>query len=389
MKLIKYDRAKEGTLSTTIINNGNSNGSNYNTSTRGDDRNIWGQYDGGSDIDGSMTVNGTINIKAIIPPQYAPDIEDDVDGDDIEEETGGGNLNVELTITSNKVDANEVFAKNHLYVNYPHPTGTKQCVVDLIKSNADGISSNLIKINKLTSTVNNNTSEINGLKTTVRNNTTNISNNSNEIIEIKKRINEGVGVTENRVMEILNEWKYGNANRPVILLSGKISRTTTTGSTAWEWYGSMLNCISSISIIHNGGMMTISLNDATNFSNYIYAVHVNQSKSGDTGEYVSNTTVSGRGDGAHWFETRWDNKYKRVYIREFHQSDANSDAWESNSWSGDGGGIKEISITIIGYAFKKSTTAEASLLNDTQNDIIDINTVSEMTEPETEKNEIN
>lgn len=385
MKLIKYDRLKNNSNgSSTIINNNTSNNESViNPPSRGDSDNrvIWGQNDTGEDIDGSMTVNGNVTIKSIVPPTYDPD-EEGEDGEEIDEETGGGNLEVQLTITSNKVEANEVFAKNHLYINYPHPTGSKQCVNDLIKTNFDNISSNTTKINNLTATVNNHTTQINNLNTSVSNNTTNISNNTTEINNLKDRLDAGVGITEERVNEILNNWKYGNYGRPVILATGKIRKSSVTSSTTWFFDGIRLDSITNISMSYTGGLMTVSFDAANNFTNYIYSVHATQMKSGDTGDGLDNTSITGRSDGAHWFETRFDNTNRKVYIREFHQGDGNNDTWKSDYWGGDGGGIKEVAITIIGYAYKTATTAEEAALIEAQNNL-------KLTNNETELNEIN
>lgn len=385
MKLIKYDRLKKDSNgNSTIINNNNSNNESViNPPSRGDGDNrvIWGQTDTGEDIDGSMTVNGNVSIKAIVPPTYDPD-EEDGDGEDIEEETGGGNLDVELTITSNKVEANEVFAKQHLYINYPHPNGAKQCVNDLIKSNADNISSNTTKINNLTTTVNNHTTQINNLNTSVSNNTTNISNNTTEINNLKDRLDAGVGITEDRVNEILNNWKYGAYSRPVILLTGKLRKSSVTSSTTWFFEGIKLDSITNISMSYTGGLMTVSFDAADNFYNWIYSVHATQMKSGDTGDNLDNTSITGRSDGAHWFETRFDNTLKKVYIREFHQGNGDNDTWKTDYWGGDGGGIKEVAITIIGYAYKTATTAEEAALIEAQNNL-------KVSNNETESNEIN
>ena len=98
MRLIKYDRAKEGGANGTTIINSTTSSDNQggNVPTRGADRIIWGQDDNGiEDVDGSMTVNGNITIKAIVPPSYIVGGDDGADGEDIEEETGGGNLDVE------------------------------------------------------------------------------------------------------------------------------------------------------------------------------------------------------------------------------------------------------------------------------------------------------
>ena len=353
MKLIKY--SKGGASSTnTNTGSGSSGGSTTISSSVELDRTIWGQQDNGGNVDGSMTVNGNVHIKVIIPPTYDPDETDEnEDGEDVEVETGGGNLNVELTITSDKTESNEVYAKNHLYVNYPHPNGTKQCVVDLIKNNADKIAANTTNITNLTATVNNHTTQINNLTTTVNNNTTNITNNTTEIENIKSTLEGGTGITEERVKEILNNWKYGDYNRPVILANGKIRKSALTTSTEWFYEGQKLDSISKITLSHKDGLMTMTYTDATNFTNWVYAVHATQMKSGDTGDNVDNTYIKGRSDGAHWFETRIGGQNK-IYIREFHEANDDNDTWKSDYWGGDGGGIKEVAITIIGYAYNNN-----------------------------------
>ena len=136
---------------------------------------------------------------------------------------------------------------------------------------------------------------------------------------------------------------------------------------------------------YTGGLMTVSFDAADNFYNWIYTVHATQMKSGDTGDNVENTSINGRNDGSHRFETRFDNTLKKVYIREFHQTNSDNDSWNSDNWGGDGGGIKEVAITIIGYAYKTATTAEEAALIEAQANIIN----SDNTETETESNEIN
>ena len=401
MQFNKYNYADDNITIGSYSSSSSSNNSS-DTSTRGDvpsrgssaNRVIWGQYDDGGDIEESMKINGNIYIAKTSDggdeDGETGDKEDWSDTADTEEEfdydwdndTEGGSLYVENNVKAKGVEANEVFAKNHLYINYPHPNGTKQCVNDLIKSNADNISSNTTKINNITTTVNNHTTQINNLNTSVSNNTTNISNNTTEINNLKDRLNAGGGITEDRVNEILNNWKYGNYGRPVILLTGKLRKSSVTSSTTWFFDGIRLDSITTISMSYTGGLMTVSFDAADNFYNWIYTVHATQMKSGDTGDNVENTSINGRNDGAHWFETRFDNTLKKVYIREFHQTNGDNDTWNSDNWGGDGGGIKEVAITIIGYAYKTATTAEEAALIEAQNNINSNNT-------ETESNEIN
>ena len=205
MKLIKYDKIKDvNGMSITAITQAVSNtvsnniyGAPPNSSTTRSDREIWGQNDEGDDIDGSMTVNGNITIKSIISRTYDPD--DEADGDDIEEEEGGGNLDVEGKITASEIEVNNAYAKNHLYINYPHPNGTKQCVIDLIKSNADSINTNKTNITNLTNTVNNLNSTITELNSTI-----NALNNRIKTLEDNQCKCDGL--TEARVIELIKQY---------------------------------------------------------------------------------------------------------------------------------------------------------------------------------------
>lgn len=136
MKLTKYDKVEANGGNTTIIggNTTINEGNQGSGGTRGGgDRTIWGQDDeGDNDIDGSMTVHGDIHIKSITPPTYDPDDPDD-DGETIEEEEGGGSLDVELDVTVGR----------HLFINYPshpeHPDSAKKCVGEIL----GGIEKNL------------------------------------------------------------------------------------------------------------------------------------------------------------------------------------------------------------------------------------------------------
>lgn len=362
MKLIKY--SKGGASSANTNTGGGSGGSSTTISSSVElDRTIWGQQDNGGNVDGSMTVNGNVNIKVIIPPTYDPD-EEGGDGEDIEEETGGGNLNVELTITSDKTESNEVYAKNHLYVNYPHPNGTKQCVVDLIKNNADKIAANTTNITNLTATVNNHTTQINNLTTTVNNNTTNITNNTTEIESLKEKI-DALSSTDG-LDAILNRLKYGDWDNPVCLLAGKIRKTsysTTTGR--WTFDGIKKDCILGFtSITTEKGLMTITPSIKSGWNIYYYAVHVTQEVSGHTADKESISGIKHRTDvaachnniGAHWFEGYTDSG--KIYVREFHQSNGHNDEWSSDTWDAENG-IRAINITVFGYCWNTNATTAA------------------------------
>lgn len=381
MKLLKYDRGKSG--STTIINGGGSSGSGEYPPTRGggDDRTIWGQYDGGDDIDGSMVVNGNVTIQAIVPPTYEGD--DDGDGEDEEVETGGGNLTVELKITSKDVEANDIYAKQHLYI--PHPTTkAKTDIVELLKgydtritNNTTNIAANKTEIDALKGRVSttetnitNLTSKVNNNTTAITNNTTNIQANADEIEKLKNQVSnisgdiEGIDLTEitntlKSIQEELKVCKYGNYQHPVVLLAGKIrkySYASATGSFTFE--GCKSELITDLAITADGGTLYVTPTFADNTSVYINAIHVTQEMSGDTANndtatkttHSSSVSINGRSDGAHWFEAYYEDK--KFKIREFHQKNGDNDSWGNDYWGGDGGGIRAINITVIGYLFK-------------------------------------
>lgn len=381
MKLLKYDRGKSG--STTIINGGGSSSSgSVDIPTRGgsDDRTIWGQYDSGDDIDGSMVVNGNVTIQAIVPPSYD---EDDGDGEDEEVETGGGNLNVELKITSNEVEANDIYAKQHLYI--PHPTTkAKTDIVELLKgydsritNNTTNIAANKTEIDALKGRVSttetkiaNLTTTVNNHTTAINNNTTNIQANADEIEKLKQSVSdisgdiEGIDLSEitNTLKSMQNELKvlkYGNYQHPVVLLAGKIRKYSYASATnSFTFEGCKSELITNLTISTDGGTLYLTPTFADNTSAYINAIHVTQEMSGDTADnstvtkstHSSSTSIGGRNDGAHWFEAYYEDK--KFKIREFHQRDANNDSWGNDNWAGDGGGIRAINITVIGYLFQ-------------------------------------
>lgn len=382
MKLLKYDRGKSG--STTIINGGgSSSGSGEYPPTRGggDDRTIWGQYDGGDDIDGSMVVNGNVTIQAIVPPTYEGG--DDGDGEDEEVETGGGNLTVELKITSNEVEANDIYAKQHLYI--PHPTTkAKTDIVELLKgydtritNNSTNIASNKTEIDALKGRVStaetnitNLTSKVNNNTTAITNNTTNIQANADEIEKLKYQVSnisgdiEGIDLTEinntlQSIMQELKICKYGNYQHPVVLLAGKIRKYSYASATGlFTFEGCKSELITDLAITADGGTLYVTPTFADNTSVYINAIHVTQEMSGDTANndtatkttHSSSVSINGRSDGAHWFEAYYEDK--KFKIREFHQRNADNDSWGNDYWGGDGGGIRAINITVIGYLFK-------------------------------------
>lgn len=320
MRLSKWDGSPDKNKTTLI--GGGSGGDGGTTeqppSRGGGDRKLWGNNDSGDDIEGSMTVNGNVTIKAIVPPTYEPDDEGD-DGENEEQEEGGGSLDVEVDVTVGR----------HLFINYPHPEhqGEKKCVGELIKTNADAISN---------------------LTTKVENNTTNIANNTTEISKLKAS-----NLTVDDVLKLIRDnqpSKLGAYDQPVVLLSGVLERNTLSTSN-WLYTVHHLPHFDIDYPQINGGLMTIDLKVDAGYSVNVCAIHATQYHSGDTTTAVDNPTVNGRSDGAHWFECRRDSgvNTKKIYIREFHQKNGDNDSWGSDWWGGDGGGIQKINLTIIGH----------------------------------------
>lgn len=340
MKLLKYSRSKDIGSTVKVVGGGGGDSSGSTTqppSRGGEPRQIWGQTDeGDNDIDGTATLNGNVVIKAIVPPTYDPDDEDS-GGEDVEEETGGGNLDVELDATVGR----------HLFIKYPHPdhTGEKKCVGELIKTNADNIAS-------LTTKVNTNTTNIANLTQTVNTNTTNISNNADEISKLKAG-----SLTEEDVLKLIRDnqpSKLGAYDQPVVLFTGRARRVSYYNDRYYIEgiklpYFSIGNTIS-------GGLMTISITPQDGYKINVYGVQCNQERSGDTTDAIDNPTVTGRSDGAHWFECRVDAQASttKVYIREMHQRNGDNDSWGTTDWFADGG-IKAIHFTLLGYIMPPTT----------------------------------
>lgn len=377
MKLIKYSKG----ITSNSSSGGGSRGGSSESSSIELNRTIWGQQDEGEDVDGSMVVNGNVTIQAIVPPTY--DDEDGSDGDDIAEETGGGNLTVELKITSNEVEANDIYAKQHLYI--PHPTTkAKTDIVELLKgydtritNNTTNIAANKTEIDALKGRVTTVEGKVTNLTTTVNNhttaitsNTTNIQANADEIEKLKNQVSnisgdiESIDLSEitntlKSIQEELKVCKYGNYQHPVVLLAGKIHKYSYANANGlFNFSGCKSELITDLAITADGGTLYVTPTFADNTSVYINAIHVTQEMSGDTANndsatkslHSSSVSINGRSDGAHWFEAYYEDK--KFKIREFHQRDQNNDSWGNDYWGGDGGGIRAINITVIGYLFQ-------------------------------------
>lgn len=385
MRLIKYDGVSDKSIKAILSSGIGSSSNNTDSPSRGDssslERTIWGQNDVGDDIDGSMTINGNVSINCITPPSYEDDDSDD--GEDEVSEEGGGNLDVELKITSKDVESKNIYATEHLYI--PHPsTKAKTDIVELLKgydsritNNTTNIAANKTEIDALKGRVStaetnitNLTTTVNNHTTAINNNTTNIQANADEIEKLKETVSDisgdiaGIDLAEitNTLKSMQNELKvlkYGNYQHPVVLLAGKIRKYSYASATnSFTFEGCKSELITNLTISTDGGTLYVTPTFADNTSAYINAIHVTQEMSGDTADnstatkstHSSSTSIGGRNDGAHWFEAYYDGG--QIKIREFHQRDANNDSWGNDNWAGDGGGIRAINITVIGYLFQ-------------------------------------
>lgn len=381
MKFNKYNIGKGS--STTISYSGAS------TSSRGElDRMLWGNSDDGSDIDDTMFVNGSLYLRGT---DYSDEdgSDDDKEAADkeytVEADDEGGNIYADGKVKANEVEANDIYAKQHLYI--PHPTTkVKTDIIELLKgydtrisNNTTNIANNKTEIDALKGrvttvegNVTNLTTAVNNHTTAITNNTTNIQTNVDEIEKLKNQVStitgdiEGLDLTEitntlKSIQEELKICKYGNYQHPVVLLSGKICKYSykdTTGS--FYFSGCKSDLITNLDVSVDGGTLTITPIYDENTSVNICSIHVTQEMAGDTANndtytkssHSPNVSISGRNDGAQWFEAYYeDNKFK---IREFHQGNGDNDSWVSDNWKGDGGGIRAINITVIGYLFKLS-----------------------------------
>lgn len=385
----KYNVGKKDGGSTTVNYSGGSSSSSSSVGSRSDvelDRTLWGNKDDGGDIEDTLFVNGSIYLQGA---DYS-----DEDGDDddkeaadkeymLEDDDEGGNIYADGKVKSNEVEANEIYAKKTLYI--PHPTTkAKTDIVELLKGydsritqNSTNIASNKTEIDALKNRVGtaetnitNLTTKVNNNTTAITNNTTNIQANADEIEKLKDSINSlsddlgsidlsSLSTLIQQLQQDMKAVKYGNYQHPIVLLSGTISKYSYSNATnLWHFSGCKSELITDLAISVDGGTMYVTPTYADNTSVNINAIHVTQEMSGDTADnstvtkslHNSAATINGRNDGAHWFEAYYNES--KIKIREFHQKDGNNDSWGSDYWGADGGGIRAINITVIGYLFQ-------------------------------------
>lgn len=255
MKIVKYNKLKEGQVKASAIVGGGGGGSSTTIEGGGSvslDREIWGQRDTGDDIDGTATINGNVIIKVI---EDLPD-EDDEDeggsGDYVDYETGGGNLTVELLTTTKDLEVqNDAYIHKHLYINYPdepgHPDSAKKCIGEIIKNIESDIKTNADNIKTNKDNIKTNADDIAGLKTRMTSaekqidiNAIAIKNNNDEIIALKNRTTANETAIANylpvgaiimfsgTIAEIPDGWAICNGENGTPNLIGKFIKAWTT-----------------------------------------------------------------------------------------------------------------------------------------------------------------
>lgn len=378
----KYNVGKKEGGSTTVNYSGGSSSSSGSVSSRGEvelDRTLWGNKDDGGDIEDTLFVNGSIYLKGADYSDEDGD-DDDKEGTDkeymLEDDDEGGNIYADGKVKSNEVESNEIYAKKTLYI--PHPsTKAKTDIVELLKgydsritNNTTNIASNKTEIDALKNRVGTAETNITNLTTKVNNNTTNIQANADEIEKLKDSVDaisgdlgsldlSSLSTLIQQLQQDMKIVKYGNYQHPIVLLSGTIRKYSyASSSNLWHFSGCKSELITDLAISVDGGTMSVTPTLADKTSCYMNCIHVTQEMSGDTAnndtatKSTHNTAVSigGRSDGAHWFEAY--NSGNVIKIREFHQANGNNDSWTNDYWGADGGGIRAINITVIGYLFQ-------------------------------------
>ena len=392
MRLIKYDRAKEdGANGTTIINSTTSSSSDQggNVPTRGSaDRIIWGQNDDGADdIDGSMAINGNVTIKAIVPPTYEDD--GDTDGEDIEEETGGGNLDVEVNIHAGKEVSSES-VKASKDVTSPEVYGKKVFldrnniktnVLDLINDHESRITQNKTNIAALSGRVSSAESRItknetdiaalSGRVSTAESNITTINNNittiNGDIDDIKTRLDglggggsaggEG-GLTESQVNDMIYKAVHYPIATPVVLVTGEIHSINNDKDKTWQpWYVSGLfkhdfvkGChIDYVSKDGNIPALKITFDFNPDYDVRLSAVSATVLEATDWNAYDHAAGYNARSKG-YWCTGGV--KGPAVYLEAWRTDDSNNDSVRFDCIARR---IKQMNITVTGYAYLKTS----------------------------------
>ena len=249
MIINKYNSAKGNNLTRAGVSTGAiSSGSSSSVGGGSLDRVLWGQNDDGSDIDGSMWVNGSLYLGAI---DYGS--EDDEEGTTDASEIFVDDAEIGSVIASGLVQGKDMYCKEHAYITYPITNGKKTDLRELfngfderIKTNANNIKTNTTNIatNKTNISTNKtniaaNTAEITKLKsrvstneTNIKTNTTNISTNATNIKNLDKRVTTNTTNIKTNTTNITGlDTRVTALETNVTDLSASVSTNTTNIST--------------------------------------------------------------------------------------------------------------------------------------------------------------
>lgn len=331
MKFIKYNSEPAGSVVTASAP-ASSGGGTRNESGR---RLLWGNDDDGSDIMEDIFVDGSLYVGGAGSDSNEPEYDENGKpvgrtGRTFETRSGddGGNVFVDGTVESSSVRFDFNGAKRDL------ETDQKRQDTD--------ISANATRIGNLETR---HAEEIAGITSRLSSDEADIASNRERILNLEN----GGQMSEERVLEILDKWKYGSYTRPVVLMSGQLIRNTLNGK--FQFSGQHLDCwTNDIPCSVDLGMLVMELGvDTSRFNGVqVTSVSVMQGMTSKTSD-VTQGQVIGRGIGFHWFECSWTTDYQRAHtfrIREIHQGNGDNDTACTNDWTN----IQRVNIIVTGYA---------------------------------------
>lgn len=262
--------------SSTTINN---NGTKLN-------RNLWGNHDDGSDIDGTQHINGSVYAHKA---DYSYETDENAEKpryEDEEDDVGGSHI-AELDVKAGR----NVISEERMFLPYPTPKDKLEDLAPLIKSLAD-------RITALEQSGGSSGAQPDGVRIL--------------IAGLIKRASQS------------NRWAFDDAN---------------------GYVDSSIRQIND-SISHSGRSLQIMIQAASGYQVDLASAMCQQAVSGMTeaaGQYLEDR----HGVGAHWFETKF-NRYGdtgwMVVINEFH---LDGDGWSSTTWT-ESNAMNEVEVIVIG-----------------------------------------
>lgn len=361
MILNKYSRSKDGTtLGHTSAASSHSSGGGSSPSHGNDmERYIWGQDDDGSDVDGDLVCGGNMYVMTGTSDENDDDASPTHPEPPTENFKDQGNLYVEKDIMA----GGSLTADGSLDVGGNADVSGNVGVKGKVEAGGDVSSKGNVTA----------TGNISGKDITA---TGKMSANSVEAPEAygKSLFLDYEGKKTN-VLDLFEKFKadiieelsgmmpeipepeenYGSRGEPVILLAGRIRRTSGS-ATVWTFYGNYSPFIANVGVYVDGGLMTVKMDSAAKFiTTPVVAVNATVSYTGDT-EDLSKTAFTNDGVGAHWLEARvtGSDNHPVINIREFHLANSANNAWSTNAWN-DIHGPFEINIVVYGYGIPASS----------------------------------